>query len=294
MHDSWRSAPRVPCLRTVKRMYLAGYDEFIDANRKNWNDRAKLHLRSSFYDVPGFLAGRSTLEEYQLREVGDVSGKRLLHLQCHIGLDTLSWARLGAEVTGVDISDEAIQAARSLAAELKLSARFIESNVFDLPDQLAETFDVVYATEGVLFWIPDMGRWASVAAHFVKPGGFLYLADGHPLANVLKDDEPAFDPSYSYFHSSDPSRGEYHGSYVAETAVFDHPVSYGWQHHLGEIVTSVIDSGLQLELLHEYPFAAFHRLPQMKSCEDGLWRLPGDRLPFIFSLRAWKPAGLSQ
>jgi len=269
---------------------MSDFDQLIEANRANWNDRTRLHRRSAYYDLPGFLAGASSLFPLEQTEVGPVAGKRLLHLQCHMGLDTLSWARLGASATGVDISDEAIDTARSLADRLDLEGTFVRANVYDLPDLLDEQFDIVFATYGVLCWIPDMTRWAAVAARFVAPGGFLYLADGHPLSHILADEAPVLDPGFGYFHQSEPWRFEGHGSYVEETAVFENPVCYEWQHHLGEIVTAVIQAGLTLEFLHEHPFSSYPRLPQMTRDEQGLWHLPGDPLPLQFSLRASKQA----
>lgn len=264
------------------------FDEFIEANRANWNDRTRLHRGSAFYDVPGFLAGATSLGALVTTEVGPVAGKHLLHLQCHMGLDTLSWARLGAHVTGVDIADEAIDTARSLAGRLGVKARFIRANVYDLPDLLEERFDIVFATYGVLCWIPDMRRWAEIAARFVAPGGFLYLADGHPLSHILADEAPVLDPTLCYFYRPAPLRFEEHGSYVPETSVFENPVSFEWQHSLAEIVSAVIDAGLVLDYLHEHPFSMFQRFPQMTRDDAVCWRLPGDLLPMVFSLRASK------
>jgi SAM-dependent methyltransferase len=264
-------------------------EDYIAANRANWNDRTRLHQRSAYYDLPGFLAGTTSLGIPETVEVGPVVGKRLLHLQCHMGLDTLSWARLGAQVTGVDIADLAIDTARSLADQLALDARFIRANIYDLPDLLDEQFDIVFASYGVLCWIPDMPTWAGVAARFVTPGGFLYLVDGHPLSHMLTDHGPVLDETACYFYRSAPARCEGHGSYVAETAVFKHPVCYEWQHHLGEIVSSFIDAGLVIDYLHEHPFSTYQRLPQMTQGNDHRWHLPGDPLPMLFSLRATQP-----
>src|SRR5688500_15473841 len=154
--------------------------EHIDTNRAHWDEAVPAHVASEFYDVASFKAGRNTLLPVELAEVGDVAGRTILHLQCHFGMDTLSWARLGAVVTGVDFSAPAIEHARALAAELRIEARFIESNIYELPLKLDERFDIVFASYGVTVWLPDFAAWAKVAAHFVKPGGFLYLLDGHP------------------------------------------------------------------------------------------------------------------
>lgn len=159
-------------------------DTGMQANRRHWDELVSIHLRSEFYDVASFVGGRSTLLSIESEEVGDVTDKTLLHLQCHFGMDTLSWARVGATVTGVDFSGEAVKAARRLADEVGLAERasFIESNIYALPDNLSGQFDVVFTSYGVLGWLPDIEGWARVAAHFVKPGGFFYIAEVHPFA----------------------------------------------------------------------------------------------------------------
>ena len=145
-------------------------DEQLQVNRANWNERTPVHAASEMYDVEGFKAGRITLHDVERREMGDVSGKTLLHLQCHFGMDTMSWARLGAVPTGVDLSDAAIDLARSLSGELNLDVRFIHSNIYDLPDVLDEQFDIVFTSYGALCWLPDLDEWASVVANHLKPG----------------------------------------------------------------------------------------------------------------------------
>ena len=156
-------------------------DKQLQVNRRNWNERTPVHAASDFYDVEGFKAGRITLRDLERREVGEVSGKTLLHLQCHFGLDTMSWARLGAKPTGVDFSDAAIDLARSLNDELGLGVRFIHSNIYDLPGVLDEQFDIVFTSYGVLCWLPDLDDWARVASNHLKPGGVFYIAEFHPL-----------------------------------------------------------------------------------------------------------------
>src|SRR5205823_6481205 len=162
-------------------------DEYIEANRKHWDELVSIHVKSAFYTVDSVRQGRTSLHPLEIEELGDVRGKRLLHLQCHFGLDTLSWARLGAAVTGADFSDEAIRTARELASELQIPATFVLSNLYDLPGALDGQFDVVYTSHGVLGWLPDIAGWARVAAHFVKPGGFFYVAEIHPVAQVFEN-----------------------------------------------------------------------------------------------------------
>ena len=161
-------------------------DERLRVNRDNWNERTPVHAGSDSYDLAGFKAGRITLTDVERREVGDVSGKTLLHLQCHFGLDTMSWARLGAKATGVDFSDDAITLASALNEELELGARFIRSNVYDLPNALDEQFDVVFTSYGVLNWLPDIAGWAEVVSNHLKPAGVFYIVEFHPFAAVFE------------------------------------------------------------------------------------------------------------
>jgi SAM-dependent methyltransferase len=227
-------------------------------------------------------------------QVGSVESRTLLHLQRHFGLDTLSWARLGATVTGADFSGEAIVAARQLAAECGLAATFVRSNIYDLPDVLDERFDVVYTSGGVLGWLPDIAAWGRVAAHFVRPGGFLYVTEIHPVANVFDDEgvEPGeLRLAYPYWSHPEPLRFEVKGSYADPEAPTEGLIEYGWDHSLGEIVTSLTDAGLRLEFLHELDFVLWP-VEFLVEGDDGRWRLPAGSkgsLPLFFSLKATKP-----
>jgi SAM-dependent methyltransferase len=261
-------------------------DDLLLSNRANWDERTAVHLDA--YPVEAFKAGHSTLHPIEVAEVGAVAGKTLLHLQCHFGLDTLSWARLGARVTGVDFSEAAIDAARSLAGELGIAGRFLRSDVYALPDLLDERFDIVFTSYGALTWLPDIRRWAEVAAQFVRPGGFLYVIDGHPLMHLIDDSGERLRPNAAYFDRA-PERVEQHGSYVGEPTAFEHPVNYQWQHTLGDITSAVIDAGLHLEFLHEWPVAEYQAFESMERGEDGYWRQPGNRWPLLFSLWARRP-----
>ena len=276
-------------------------DPKLEANRRSWNERTPVHAASTFYDVASFKAGRITLHDIERREVGDVAGKSLLHMQCHFGLDTMSWTRLGAVATGVDFSDEAIALARSLSSELDLPTRFVEANVYDLPQALHEQFDIVYTAMGVLCWLPDLDAWAKVAAHFVKPGGVFYLFDGHPLLSVFdfaRDPGQQSPPSIGdlrvtfpyfrdregmYFEGGEPS-------YAGSTPIASG--AYEWAHSLAEVVAAVQNAGLTLEFLHEFPVNCYQAFPGMEKGVDGWWRFPEgqNRLPQTFSLRARKDA----
>ncbi|MCZ7544594.1 MAG: class I SAM-dependent methyltransferase [Anaerolineae bacterium] len=160
--------------------------DYMESNRALWDEWTGIHAKSAFYDLEGFKAGRLSLDRVAREGLGDVTGKRLLHLQCHFGMDTLSWARLGAEVTGVDFSEKAIALARALSAELSIPARFVCANIYDLPAALDGAFDIVFTSGGVLYWLPDLVRWAEIVAHYLRPGGTFFLADSHPLRHGLR------------------------------------------------------------------------------------------------------------
>lgn len=267
-------------------------DEFMKQNLEHWNEVIPIHHRSEFYDVEGFKAGRCTLMPLEREELGDVSGKSLLHLQCHFGMDTMSWARLGAKVTGVDFSDKAIELARSLSKELAIDANFLRCNIYDLPEVLKGEFDIVYTSYGVLCWLPDLAEWARIVACFLKPGGTFYIVEGHPINNVFENerDTAELKVSYSYFHSSRPTKWKADGTYADKNAKVTSP-TYEWTHPLGDIITALISAGLKIEFLHEFPYACEDHYPFMEKAGDGWWRLKGGKetIPLMFSLKATKP-----
>ena len=262
-------------------------DERLLTNRRNWNERTPVHAATEFYDVEGFKAGRITLTDVERGEVGDVAGKTLLHLQCHFGLDTMSWARLGATATGVDFSDAAIDLARSLNDELELNTRFIHSDVYDLPDVLDEEFDVVFTSYGVLVWLPHLDRWASVIHRMLRPGGTFHIVDFHPFLDAFEVSESGdVRAAYGYFHGKVSTPGN-QPSYAGREPISS-PHHEG-QHPRGDVVTSLIDSGLTIEFLHEFPFCSAP-YPGTERCGDDRWRFPnlGESLPHMYSIRATK------
>ncbi len=271
-------------------------DQPLRDNQALWDAWTRIHVPSAFYDVASFLDGSRPirLADYERAEVGPVAGRTLLHLQCHFGLDTLSWARLGARVTGIDFSAEAIAAARTLAADVGLEARFVQANVYDAPDAVREAFDIVYTSRGVLGWLPDIEGWARVVASLVKPGGTFYVTEIHPVAQVFADEDVApgeLRLAYPYWSHRDPITFDVHGSYADPTAPTEGLVEHGWSHSLGEIISALIDAGLLLDFVHEHPFVEWP-VAFLADAGDGRYRLPPDargELPLFFSLRATKP-----
>jgi SAM-dependent methyltransferase len=263
-------------------------------NRANWDERVSIHLRSKPYDLAALRAGCGTLDTIEEAELGPVSGLRVLHLQCHFGKDTLVLAQRGAEVVGLDFSASAIRAARELAAELGLAdrARFIEADLYDARAAVGEeaAFDRVYVTWGALCWLPDVVEWARIVAHFLKPGGSLYLAEGHPAAYVFDDETQLPDGMPGFFVPYLGHEGfllDDHRDYADETARLENSRTLQWVHPLGDIVTALIAAGLRLDWLHEHngvPWSMFRVLVQG---DDGMYRWPERPwLPLAFSLMA--------
>ena len=270
-------------------------DKYTQANRILWNAWTKIHEDSEFYNLTGFKAGQSSLKSIEVEELGDVGGKSLLHLQCHFGMDTLSWARLGAQVTGVDISDEAITLARSLAEELNLDARFVCADIYDLPKNLDGQFDIFFTSYGILCWLGDLTRWGQIIAHFLKPGGIFYIVEIHPFSDTLdwQKDKPELSVRFPYFHVPEPESFDAETSYAGPDTQKTEPITnYQWFHSLSDIVNALIGAGLRIEFLHEFPVTVFQQLPFMKQNADGWWRLPEGlpEIPLLFSLEATKPA----
>lgn len=257
-------------------------DERVEANRRMWDERVPIHVGSRFYDVEGWKAGRTPhlVAPFEDAEIGAVDGLRLCHLQCHFGMDTLTFARRGATVVGVDFSAAAIETARALAVEVGLADRatFVQATVEDARHHVEGDFDVVYASWGWNVWLPDLAAWARTVASLLKPGGFLYCADHHPVVH-----DPGMPVAY---FAREPFLDDSSGTYADVDAPTRENESYEWQHPIGEIVTAVAEAGLRIEFLHEHPLLVWQQVGAMVQGDDGMWRLPGDPLPLSFSLKA--------
>jgi SAM-dependent methyltransferase len=264
-------------------------EDWRSVNRAMWDERVPINVGSAFYDVDGFLAGASTLRAFEVAELGSVDGCTLVHPQCHFGLDTLSWARRGATVTGLDFSEPAVAAARDIAARAGVDAEFVAADVYDSAEVLGgRRFDVVYTGLGAITWLPDIRRWASVMASLLVPGGRFYLSEFHPFSWVFGDE--GLDVAVPYF-ASGPLEFDDPGSYADPDAATEHNRSIEWQHTLGDVVSALLDAGLVLELLHEHDFTLFARWPWLEKRGRDEYHLPEGTpsLPLMVSLLARAP-----
>jgi len=260
------------------------FNKYFEANRDLWNQRTVIHKDSSFYDVEGFKKGRNLLTPIELNELGDVSGKKLLHLQCHFGVDSLCWARMGAEVTGIDLSEVAIDEARKLNQQLGLNAQFICSNIYDLKNVLSEKFDIVFTSYGVIGWLPDLDKWADIISHFLKPGGTFYLAEFHPVIWMFDDDFTTI--KYCY-EKRDVIETEIQGTYTDRNAKI-RAKEYAWNHSISEVVNALITHGMQIQSLNEYMYSPYPCFNNVVTNNDGKWWIKGleDKIPMVYSVKA--------
>jgi SAM-dependent methyltransferase len=261
--------------------------EYFDTNRNLWDAKVEFHKNSEMYDLQGFLNGRNMLNSIELEGLGQVSGKKMLHLQCHFGQDSMCWARMGAKVTGVDLSPKAITLARQLNDQLKLDVEFIESNVLDLKNYLQGQFDIVFTSYGTYGWLPDLEQWAKVIHHFLKPGGVFYIADFHPILYMY--DFPSQSLKYDYFNSGDPNEEISEGTYADKNAPIKNK-EFFWCHSLSEVISPLLNQGLQLMKFEEFPYSPYDCFENMTEIEKGKFIFEaGISLPHVFSLKMYKP-----
>jgi SAM-dependent methyltransferase len=254
--------------------------DYFELNRKSWNQRAEVHFDSRFYDVKGFLAGNTSLREIELAELTDVKGRKLLHLQCHFGLDTLSWARLGADCTGVDISPVAIAKARQLNESAGLDAKFVCTDVYGYSRGDAAPFDIVFTSYGTICWLPDLDRWAQIVASNLVAGGIFYLADFHPVYDLLD--------GYSYFEQDEPDVEE-EETYTENSGDLKTPLAV-WSHPMGRVVNALINAGITIQRLNEYPFSPYDCFKGMTEREPGRYCIShnGQDIPLVYTITGQK------
>lgn len=261
--------------------------ESLAVNKSFWNERVSIHKNSSLYSLEDFRMGKNKLHELERSELGDIKGKKVLHLQCHFGMDTLSLEMLGAEVTGVDYSEEAIKSALELRDELGMKSEFILSDVLSLDRILKKKFDIVFTSYGVLIWLPDISKWGETVSYFLKDGGFLYMAEVHPASAMLTEKEGRLEVAYPYFKQEEPVIFNEAGTYADRNAKTINNTTHEWMYSLSDILMSLMNAGLNIEFFHEHNFTVWQQFDSMKKCGDGYYRIDKD-IPLLFSLKAAK------
>jgi 2-polyprenyl-3-methyl-5-hydroxy-6-metoxy-1,4-benzoquinol methylase len=261
-------------------------NEYLEKNKAAWNAKTAVHIDSDFYDMPAFLRGETTLKPLELELLGDVSGKRILHLQCHFGQDTLSLARMGAIVTGVDLSDAAIVKARELTEELGLRASFVNCDLYSLKEHLHETFDIVFTSYGTIGWLPDLDKWADIVQHFLKPGGTFVMVDFHPV--VWMFDDHFKEVAYPYFNTETIVE-QMQGSYADRSADISYE-TVSWNHPTSELLQSLLDAKLQLTQYKEWDFSPYACFQELNEDEPGVYRVKhlGNKIPMVYGIKAIK------
>ena len=249
-----------------------------------WDTRTPVHIESRFYDVPTFLTGKNTLKPLEIELCGNVQGLRLLHLQCHFGLDTLSWTRLGAHASGVDFSPAAITAARRLASDIGSDAQFHVRDVLALQDLFEGCFDLAVSTYGALCWLSSLDRWAQSVASCLAPGGRLVVVEFHPILDVLFNG--CISGGTDYFRST-PNVSATAGTYASRDASIGYTEAR-WIHPVGSVVTALLKAGFRIEHFAEHPFCSYPIVEELDTERDGLWWPSVSRrsVPYMFSIVA--------
>lgn len=259
---------------------------YLEINRKLWNAKVDSHLKSDFYFVDEFIKGRASLNPIEMELLGDLKDKKILHLQCHFGQDSISLSRSGAKVTGVDLSDKAISAAKNLAKKCETDTEFIVSDVYELPNLLDQKFDIVYTTYGTIGWLPDLKKWAKVISTFLKPGGKLIFVEFHPFIWMYNEDFSEI--KYDYFQG-EPIIETVEGTYADHSAEISLQ-EVGWNHEISDVIQSLIDEDLEIRNMKEYNFSPYSCFKNMIEIEKGKYQIPqfGAKIPYIYSLVAQK------
>lgn len=269
-------------------------NEHFDANRLNWDDRAELHATDTTgsYRIATVVSGGSSLHALEAREIGDIAGKDIVHLQCHIGLDTLSLKHMGARsVTGLDFSPRAIAAARGFAARAGTEARFVEASVYDAAEALGATYDVAFVTWGAINWLDDIFRWARAVAAVLKPGGRLYLLEGHPQMNQFDVRDGRFQLVFPWrTPMAEPLAFDDVTTYTGDERPIANPRCYEWIHPLSDIVNALIAAGLSIDFLNEHDHVVWKAFPFLEERPGDEFHLPEGmvKFPLSFSIGATK------
>ncbi|MCV9933328.1 class I SAM-dependent methyltransferase [Flavobacterium sp. LS1R47] len=261
-------------------------NNYIEVNKQSWNSRVESHLKSDFYDLEGFLKGNTSLNSIELELLGGIKGKSILHLQCHFGQDTISLARLGANATGVDLSDKAIDSANKLAKEANASASFICCDIYDLPNHLNQKFDIVFTSYGAIPWLPDLDKWAKLISGFLNPNGKLVFAEFHPVVWMFDDNFEKI--GYNYFNSGAIIETQ-EGTYADKNAPIQ--LEYVcWNHGMSEVINSLIKNGLEINSLNEYDYSPYNCFNNTIEFEPKKYRIKhlDNKIPMVYSIVATK------
>ena len=260
--------------------------DYLKTNKQTWNNKTAIHIESEFYNNKSFLEGKSTLYSIELSLLGDLNNKRILHLQCHFGQDTMTFSRLGAKATGIDFSDKAIEKARAFSEKLNLDTSFICCDIYDIPNHLDEKFDIVFTSYGTIGWLPDIDKWAAVVSHFLKPKGKFIMADFHPVIWMFDNDfKKVF---YSYFNI-EPIIEVESGTYADKNSKIK-TKTITWNHPTSEVLKALIQSGLEINSFNEYDYSPYNCFNQTEEFEKGKFIIKhlGNKIPMVFSIEATK------
>ena len=269
-------------------------DDYASTNRANWDDRVPIHLSSTqAYNVDAFVTDAAMISrtvQFDSERLPDLAGQRIIHLMCHLGLDTLSFARLGADATGLDFSGESVAVGRDAASRAGLDVEFVQSDVYAARGAVEGDFDIVYMSYGVLNWLPDMKRLGGVVRSLLKQGGLFHLTEHHPMAMAMDipSDRDNLTVGYPYFDSGEPEISDNETSYISGEGKIAHPTTYQWQHSLSDVVSGLIDSNLRLITLREFPFGTFPSGHPLSQRPDGYWHYAErpEFAPLMFTVQA--------
>ncbi|MDO5510135.1 MAG: class I SAM-dependent methyltransferase [Weeksellaceae bacterium] len=259
-------------------------NNYIEINRQSWNNKVETHLNSEFYDQENFLKGKSSLNDIELELLGNIQGKTILHLQCHFGQDSISLSRLGADVTGIDFSDQAIETAKKLATETGSGAKFICCDIYELPNYLNGKFDIVFTSYGTIGWLPDLDKWAKIVSHFLKPQGQFVFVEFHPVVWMFDDNFTEI--SYRYFNSGAITE-TISGTYADKTAEITQSYVM-WNHGISEVLNSLINNDLAIDCFNEFDYSPYNCFNKTVEFEPGKYRIEHlqDKIPMVYSVSA--------
>ncbi len=260
--------------------------DYININKQTWNNKTDVHIASEFYDMKSFLDGKSTLNTIELELLGDIKGKSVLHLQCHFGQDTMTLTRMGGKVTGVDLSDKAIERAKEFTAQLSLDTTFVCCDIYDTPKYIDEKFDIVFTSYGTIGWLPDLDKWANIVSNFLKPDGKFIMADFHPVVWMYDYDFAAV--FYSYFNV-EPIIEEETGTYAEKEADLS-AKTIGWNHPISEILNALINNSLEINCFNEYDYSPYNCFNETEEFEPNKFRIKKfeNKIPMVYAIKASK------